>query len=724
MRGPGVLSVCVAIAAAVAALELAAPVPLQVLDRKLLDFRHVVRGPIETSDAVVVVRIDESSLARVGRWPWSRERLALLVDRLSEAGAAVIGLDIVFDEPQTSVDGAALRAAIAAQPDRRAGTLLDLLGLDPDARFAQALAGSGRVVLGYFLEFGGPPSPTLAADLAHVPELSVVATGGASVAGSPFLREATRAQVALPAFVKEAAGAGHINFAVDPDGLYRRVPVAIRAGGRLVPALCLEILRRYLGAASATLTLLPEGVARLRVGDRTLPVDGAGQLWVDFLGPPHGFASASAADVLDGRVPAEAVAGKIVLVGFTAAGFDEVPTPFAPVVPGVELEATVVDNLLRGMSLVRPWWVVPAEAAFVLATGLVIGLALRWRGNRSATVAVAAAVLALLYAAATQAAFTRGGLALGGVYPVGAIALVTLGGVAFQAATEEREKRKIREAFRHYLNPEVTDLLARDPAQLRLGGERRAVTVLFSDIRGFTAIAEGLAPEVLGELLNEYLGTMTDAVFAHEGLLDKYIGDGLMAFWGAPVAAPDHATRACRAALDMLAALEQLKVRWRLVGLPLIDIRIGINSGEGIVGNFGSSRRFSYTAVGDDVNLASRLEGLNAAYGTRVLVSEETRRAIGEEFVCREIDRGLVKGRTTPVTFHELLGRRADDRLGNLARRAAAFEAASADARGGAREAAIRALTALSAEAPDDGAVASLLDRCRASAEAPRVDRA
>jgi adenylate cyclase len=289
----------------------------------------------------------------------------------------------------------------------------------------------------------------------------------------------------------------------------------------------------------------------------------------------------------------------------------------------------------------------------------------------------------------------------------------------FRATVEESEKRQIRNAFRRYLNPEVTDMLARDPSRLRLGGERREITVLFSDIRGFTGISERLDAPVLADLLNQYLGAMTDIVFKHAGLLDKYVGDAVMAFWGAPVDAPDHAARCCRAALDMLAELQLLQVRWQRVGLPPIVIRVGLNSGQAAVGNFGSPQRFSYTAVGDSVNLASRLEGLNTVYGTHILVSEATRSATGTEFVCREIDRVRVAGRRQPVQIHELLGRRVEDHDGALSQRAAAYEAALRAYRRQAWDDAIAQLEALLRIVPGDMAAVALRTRCQAFRTAP-----
>ena len=661
MRVPrfGVTAVCTAIAITIAGVRLIAPVPLEVLDRKFLDFRHLVRGPLAASDRVVIVAIDEPSLARLGRWPWPRARLAELIERLDSAGVRAIGFDIVLDQPETAVDRRALNAALDADPRRSAAALRDVVRdeLDDDARLAAALQRSGHVVLAHFFEFGGTAAPELARATAKLPEVSVLALSGARLDAVPGPLTATRARVPIPPLAAAAAGTGHINFAPDPDGMYRRLPIAVRAGDRLVPSLALELLR-VAGDGSAHLTVTPAGVQSAQVGAQELPVDGAGQLWIDFLGPPRTVATVSAADVLAGTVSADRLAGRIALVGFTAAGFDQITTPFAAVMPGVEEQATVLDNVLEARSLRRPWWVVPAEAMAVVLIGLIVGPMLRWlRGGWGTAAAVA---LAAVYFGATQLLFTRTGLAVGGLYPFAALVACVAGGAVFLSVVEEGEKRRIRAAFQHYVNPEVTELIARDPSQLRLGGERRPITVLFSDIRGFTSIAEHLPPEALGEMLNQYLEAMTEIVFAHGGLLDKYIGDAVMAFWGSPVAVEDHAARGCRAALDMLAALADLNRRWQEEGLPRLGIRIGISSGNAIVGNFGSSARFSYTAVGDTVNLASRLEHLNKEFGTDVLISDDTWAAIGDEFVCRQVGRSTVRGRTQETTFHALVGRRSD----------------------------------------------------------------
>jgi adenylate cyclase len=689
--------------------------PLELLDMKALDLRHILRGSLAPGGQVVIIGIDQKSLDEVGRWPWQRARLATLIDRLSDAGTAAIGLDVILEQPDASVDVDALREIVKAAPPRSAEDLVRVLGqVDGDARLAEALRASGRVVLGHFFEFGGGQADFSPEDVERIPELSVRSVAG----GRPrALEQPTRLHLTTPRLAAAAAGAGHINFFPDGDGVYRRAPLAIAVGERVVPALSVELLRRGLGGVSAMLRVTPAGVESLRIGDREFALAGSGELWVNYLGRPRTMLHVSAADVLAGTAPRESLAGRIAIVGFTATGFDEIPTPFIARAPGVELQATVVDNMLRGMSLRRPWWIVPGEAAVVIAIGLLLGVVLhRVRG----VVGLAfTAALVLGYAAGTQYLFTRQMIAVGGVYPLLGISLCTLGIYLYQAVSEEQEKRKIRHAFRHYVNPEVTDLIASHPERLRLGGERRELTILFSDIRGFTGISEVLKPEELGELLNEYLGGMTDILFRHGGLLDKYIGDAVMAFWGAPVTIPDHAARCCKAALDMQAKLGSVRAHWKDRGVSYFEIGIGIHTGDAVVGNFGAAQRFNYTAMGDSVNLASRLEGLNKTYGTRMLVSESTRRAVGDEFVCREIDWVRVKGRQAPVAVHELLGRRVDDAGGRLARLAKDFDAAVAAYRAQRWDDALERLGALAEAHPEDHAVPNLAERCRAQRTEP-----
>jgi len=660
LRGPWrirwtAVRVSVGVGVLLAGIRLLAPTSLEILDAKTLDFRHVLRGPLDPHPAVTIVGIDEQSLAELGRWPWPRARVATLVDALTKRGVAVIGFDVVFDQRDEALDLSSAEELLAQAPGRSARELVSDLQGYGDRMLASAIERSGRVVLAFFGEFGGTPDPELAAEVLRIPEITVRSMSDDADAGDRLIPQATRLHVAVPSLAAVAAQ-GHINVLPDSDGLFRRAPLAIKAGSRMTPSLGMELVARAVGAGTLMMTIAADGVRDLRIGGHPVRVTPAGQLWVNHLGPPGRFRQVPAADVILDRLPPDALRDTIAIVGFTAAGFDEISTPFAPVVPGVELQATIVDNLLLDRGLWRPWWAVPIEALVIVVLSVAMGFALQ---RLSIMPAVAAAAgLALLYAGLSQLLFIRSLLALGAFYPLGGMALSLLVSAVHKAVTEQREKRQIRTAFRHYLSPEVTDIVANDPSQLHLGGVRSPLTILFSDIRGFTTMSEQMVPETLGSFLIEYLSAMTDVVFRHKGLLDKYIGDAVMAFWGAPVAVPDHAARCCDAALEMLEVLERLNEDWARRGLPRLEIGIGINTGEPIVGNFGSMDRFDYTAIGDDVNLASRLEGMNKAYGTHILLSESTRLAIGDAFVTREVARIRARGREQETTVHELLGRR------------------------------------------------------------------
>jgi adenylate cyclase len=705
-------ALCLGLAILLAGVRLIAPAPLEQLELKAIDLRHLIRGPQPTTGQIAIVGIDEASLEQVGRWPWPRNKLADLVDGIAKAGASVIALDAVFDKPDPGVDLARLEAAVQAAPKRSARELVDGLGvtLGNDARFAQTLRDSGRVVLGEFFELGPIPEPR--PPTPFFPEMAVRLRGGGTL---DAIREAARFHGNVQMLEEAAAAVGHVNFVPDADGGFRRVPLALRMGEAVAPALSLAALQRHLGSAAPLLTIDHDGVSSLTVGDRALPSDPSGELRIEFRGPPKTFPHVSAADVLAGHTPPGVLDGRIVLVAPTAVGFDSRPTPFSGSMPGVEIHANVIDNLLVGRGLWRPPWTVPVETLVILVLGGIIALLLRRRGIVGP---IAALLLGVFYLWGTQRAFAVDGLVLAAVYPTLAVIGCTLAGTLYQYVAEASERKYIRDAFGMYLDPDVTELVASDPSRLKLGGERRDISILFSDLRGFSSIAERLTVDDLALLMNEHLGTMTDVVFAHRGLLDKYVGDAVMALWGAPLDAPDHAHRAAAAALEMNTALTTLQKSWRARGWPHVEMGIGIDSGETVVGNFGSARRFSYTAMGDHVNVASRLEGLNKVYGTTILLSENTFSAVRDDFVCREVDRVRVVGRGTPVSIYELLCHRRDDQDGRRQAMVDRFLPALA----AYRERRFEDAAAMLAAATDDPVAMAYVGRCSALAASPPAD--
>jgi adenylate cyclase len=637
---------------------------------------------------VVIVAVDERSVEAEGRWPWSRAKMAHLLDRLTEGKVAAVGFDVVFGE-EDEVGRRLARVAALVAAARRAATspeqarwLEELSAaafaeaedgspeVDPTEQLAGAVERARDVSLGFLLLAGPDARP--AGEEGRLAPLRFFRTervqtlrfGRLSAAGEgvvPMMRF-DAAVVPVRALISVADSGGFLNTPPDSDGTIRHYPLVAAAGGAVYPSLGLALVARVEGRSGIPAPVFPVGAAgapeslvEVRVGGRTIPTDDAGRVGLAYLGPFRDFPSWSATDVLHGRIPAEAMRGRIAVVGATAAGtWDQRVTPFDDSAPGVITHATFVENVLEGEVEQRTAPVVLGELVlvFLLALGLALAFA---RGSWWASVAALVLGLAGWTALAALALERHLVLALG--LPVAQMLAMFLVATTFRFVDEERKKRRARETFGRFLAPSVVEEVLAQEGALRLGGEKRELTVLFGDVRGFTSISERLDPRELLELLNEVLTPMTDVIVSgHQGTLDKYMGDAVMAFWGAPRPQPDHALRACRAALSMVSRLAELRPRWRERGLPDIDIGVGINSGPMSVGFVGSQDRFyNYTVLGDAVNLASRLEGANREYGTRILLGEETRAQVGQAVVTRLIDRVRVKGKQEPVAIHELL---------------------------------------------------------------------
>jgi adenylate cyclase len=638
---------------------------VELLELKLLDWHVLVRGRLAAPADVTVVGIDESSLDRIGRWPWPRTRTAELIGRLTEGGARVIALDIVLDEPdQNSTLGLArelseryqaLGLARAEGGPAEFRHLLEeaLATADTDQALTGAIAASRRVVVPYV--FLLPPAPPTPIDdeshrLLNRSQLIAFASPSARHALEP--KQAASVLLPLDRFHAVAAGAGHVNIFPDRDGALRQADLVLRYRDGLFPSFVLEMARLGLGLPRSRVRLTEQ--QRLELGPRSIATDENGVMHLSFYGPRGTFRELSAADVLtDARPPA--VAGHYVLVGFTAYGLMDVrPTPWDPVMPGVEIHATTLANLLEGRGLRRLAVVGVVEALVVVA------LAVAWPFGPPRLGPAGGTAVALVLAAglggASHLAFRAGTWVLL-LPPLAALAVAHVGSVTYQVLVEERERRWIKRAFQQYVPAEVVETVAVNPAALAFGGERRHMTVLFSDIRGYTTFSERHAPEEVVAILHEYLTAMVDVVFRHRGTLDKFIGDAVMAVWGAPLADPDHALNACRAAVEMNQSLERLNAKWQAEGRESLEAGIGIASGDMVVGNLGSDQRFAYTVMGDHVNLAARLEGLNKDYKTErhIIVSEGTYAAVSERVVTRPLGAVTVKGKLQSVQIYELV---------------------------------------------------------------------
>ena len=651
-----------AIALAVSILTLAiwfaAPPLLTRADLTLYDQHFLVRGAREGNPDVAIVAIDEASLRAVGRWPWSRKVMAELMERLDAAGVAAVGVDIIFNEPEQSGELRAarlLRERLGARADARLRAEMDALvrESDNDTRFATAVRASGRVVLPSLFSLA-PSPPTAAPERQGQPFKSALTSFREYDARGVFPPlNADAIALPIPPLLAAAASLGHVNMQADFDGTTRWEALVIEYRGYYYPSLALETVR--LAAGLEPFAMKVDFGQAVELGDLAIPTDGRARILVDYAGPTHTFVHHSAADVLAGRVPADRLQKRIVFVGATAEGtYDLRVTPYTPVLPGVEKHANVAANILEGRFITRPPWVELFEAAATFLLPLMLASVLpRLRPFTSFGVTI---IIGAALVVAVDLAF-RQGLWLPIVYPSLALGLTFVGVTVFRFLTEERQRMFTKRAFQQYVSPEVVDRIIADPTALQFGGEIRNLTVLFTDIRGFTTFSESHDPHDVVAALREHLTRLTECVLTAGGTLDKYIGDAVMAIFGAPVHQPDHAVRACRAALRMAEAAADLNAKWTAEGKEPLNIGVGINTGDMVVGNLGSEQVFSYTVTGDAVNLAARAESLNKDYAAAkaVIITEYTYEAAKDAIEARPLGEVKVKGKTKPVLIYELV---------------------------------------------------------------------
>lgn len=650
----------------VAILMLWRPTFTDFIELKLYDLKFRVRGAKPASREVVILGIDDDSLKTVGRWPWSREDQSRLLDKVKAAGPRVIAMDIIFAEKQET---AAVRAlnnlgrefARQGLASKEVTTLLnqELKRSDVDHLLAEAIRRGPPTILGFFFKnVGGTAggvaqSELMSSTFVKASTYNVVRLLDTEPSRVPLIG-ATGLELNLPKINEAAAGCGYFNMLPDADGTVRWFPMTILYGSDFFAPMSLVALAHYRGKPTSAITLSQVGVEEVRLGREELPVDRHGRMLINYLGPPGTVPTYSAAALLENRLPPEALKDKIVLVGATAVGiYDLRVTPFSGVSPGVEIQATVLDNLLRGNFLRVPKFGLPLMLIILLGLGVVLGLVLP---RLSAAWSFVFTLLLLEgYTLASYLLFSRLGIQLELFYPLAEIAGVYLGITMHRFLAEERERVRIRKAFESYVAPTVVQEMLKHPEALRLGGERRVITMLFTDIRGFTTLSENLDPESLVRLLHDFLNPMSNIIIDQGGTIDKYMGDAIMALFGAPLKQADHASLACRAALQMAATLKELNRDWAAQGRPPLTIGVGVNSGPVAVGNMGSDRLFDYTAIGDNVNLASRLEGLNKYYGTSILISQATAEALGNGFTLRDVDRVRVKGKAQAAGIFEVV---------------------------------------------------------------------
>lgn len=654
MRRLGWLAPLIALALAIA-LRVAEPALVQELQLRAFDgFQRVAPRPY-TEVPVRIVDIDDASLARIGQWPWPRSEVAALVNQLFEMGAAVVVFDAVFAEPDRTSPARLLDGLTDIEVDANLRREIERLP-DHDATLAKAFA-NGSVVTGFvFTDVAGGREPRAAA--------------GFNYGGDPFPHLPLRSGTVVNLPELEAAASGNGSFTVDPDldGVHRRVPLLFARDGALYPSLAAEAIRvatggkaysvKTAGASGETSFGTSTGIAQLRIGTEfTVPTSPRGEIWVWYT-PPVPDRYVPAWTVRDGSVDPQKIEGNIVLVGTTASGLRDVgATPLDPVSSGVVVHAQIIEQILLGEYLERPDWATGAELLYLLVLGLLMALLIPRFGAVGTALLGAGGIAGAI--ALSWYAYHSWHWLLDPVYPCVAALVVYLVGSLQNYLYSEAQRRRVRGAFGRYLSPTLVDELAANPDKLRLGGEMRDMSLLFCDVRGFTTISESLDPQELTQLVNRFLTPMTDIVLASRGCIDKYMGDCVMAFWNAPLDDAEHPQHACESALAMVRALAELNTKLAAEterrALPPLAVGVGINTGTCCVGNLGSDQRFDYSVIGDEVNLASRLQGQSESYGTSIVISEKTRVRV-PDLACVEIDLIRVKGKTRPVRIYALLG--------------------------------------------------------------------
>jgi adenylate cyclase len=642
---------CVGLLIGLAALRVADPAPIEEFRVRTFDTFQVLEPRVKTARPVRIVNIDEKSLAKFGQWPWPRTVVADLVNSLTRLGPAAIGFDVMFAEPDRL--NPAVAAGTLRNLDEETRAKLRALPSNDDL-LAEAMRRS-RVALG---ETG---LPDVVAELDK--ELPV--TGLAMLGENPqrFMLEFPGLLRSTPVLEAAASGRGLLTIKTERDGIVRRVPVVMQAQGLTMPSLSFEMLRLASGSDTILIKSTDAGITSVAVKGFAVPTDLHGQIWVHFA-PNDPSIYVSAADVLEGKVDADAIAGRLVLIGAAAVGLQDVKTtPISPVMPGVEIHAQVLEAALTGQLLSQPIWGPLAE----FLSAMILGVAIIWFApmfGPKSLVAVGA-FFATLLVGTSWYYYVQHRLLIDPTYPLLSTTAIYLTLIFFSFVREQTQRRQIRSAFGQYLSPALVEQLALAPERLVLGGEEREMTIMFSDMRGFTSISETYKndPQGLTGLMNRFLTPLTNAILDRKGTIDKYMGDAIMAFWNAPLDDKEHQINACEAALDMLAQVDALNKEREAEAqdgghayIPL-NIGVGLNTGICVVGNMGSDLRFDYSVFGDSVNLASRLEGQSKEYGFPIIAGSATALAAKDRFAILELDFIMVKGKTEPEVIYAIAGR-------------------------------------------------------------------
>jgi adenylate cyclase len=597
-----------------------------------LNLRDLV-NPQPSPKDIIIVSIDEKSIKEIGRWPWRRDVMAILVHKISEDRPKVIGIDIIFSERESR---------------------------ETDAELEKAIKEAGNVVLA--TAFIVPKGKNVVIP-GEVPNFFWdSAMNVKSVEGIKWKKWALKPESAIPPLEEfsRVASLGHVYTQPDLDGTLRREVMYLNYGIDCYPSFALQIARIACGLRMEDMVLF--GGSQIMLGNRYIPIDLSGRVLINYVGKEHSFPYKSASDVINGKTATGLFRDKIVLIGTSAlATYDQKITPLSANMPGVEKNANVVENIILNNFLIRSPGIL--ELIVIVMTGVLLGVLIpRLKAIPGVAISIGSIVFYILL---SFYLLTYKDIWINLIYPVSNMFVIFIALTVAKYFFEEKKAKEIRSMFSSYVSPKIVEVLINNPEKAKLGGVRKDVSVLFADIIGFTTLSERKPPEEVIDLLNEYFKEMTDIIFKWDGTLDKFVGDEIMAFWGAPVDQPNHAELAVRCALNMTDRLSELQKKWTKEGKEVLDCGIGINTGEVIIGNIGAiGKKMDYTVMGDHVNLAARVEKLTREYNAKIIVTEFTighldaliKEGLIGHCQLEERDNVRVKGKEKEVKIFELKG--------------------------------------------------------------------
>jgi adenylate cyclase len=680
------------------------------IELKSLDVRFQIRGKRDPGNEIVIVAIDENSIKKLGRYPWPRKYIAQFIDKITDADARLLALDVIYSEAQNTeileafdiltreYNDSSLWHYLPGKADKE--KLLSSLHekrkrFDEDAMlknaFKKAVGDNGmdiissikfvdvaqRNLTGFAGKEVSDTSKELLKESAYFPvlvgmenkteentsdgdKLTVLTDKDRKDIMDNLLEQYRQKDAVgvinmIDPFAEWVTYQGFIDTTADYSGIVRSEYMAIHFENEFYPPLGVQVARVYKNIDYGELQLVLS--EKLIFKETEIPIDSWNRMTINYCGPESTFKYFSFCDVIDGKIPPDKFRNKIVFLGATASGLgDFIATPFSSQTPGVEKHATVTENILHEKFVVKGKWEVLQDVIAIFCISLVLGICLPMLP--SIWGAVASTSLWAGYNYYVYERFVNDGTWLNVTYPGITVIICFSTIMLYRFMSEEKRRKEVKSAFENFMDPKVVHEILKEPGEIKLGGEEREVTVYFSDIEKFSSISEKLNPTELIKLLNEYLSEMTDQILDHGGFLDKYIGDAIVAAFGAPLEQPDHAVKACLATIDNQQRLRELNVKFKEEGRLQIKARIGLNSGRVLVGNVGTTHRLSYTVIGDEVNLGARLEAANKYYGTYAMISERTYELAKDHIEARELDMIRVVGKETPVNVYELIDRK------------------------------------------------------------------